>query len=106
MAFWRWFSFSRLVGYVNSLEGKPLFQDPGFKHLEYSELRIQYCFAGFFVVELLMRIIADGKHFFCGEDALVIRKKPDLLPVISTHMLHVWYINLHLYTFTIYLNRM
>jgi len=36
--------------------------------LEYAELRIQYCFAGFFVVELLMRIIADGKHFFCGED--------------------------------------
>jgi len=29
---------------------------------------IQYCFAGFFVVELLMRIVADGKNFFCGED--------------------------------------
>ena len=56
----------------------PLGKDPGCKHLECSELRIQYCFAGFFVVELLMRIIADGKHFFCGEDALVIRKKTDL----------------------------
>ena len=28
-----------------------------------------------------MRIIADGKHFFCGEDVKKIRKN-DLLPVV------------------------
>lgn len=30
--------------------------------------RIQYSFATFFVLELILRICADGRRFFCGED--------------------------------------
>lgn len=29
---------------------------------------IQYCFATFFVIELFLRVVADGRNFFCGED--------------------------------------
>eukprot|EP00435_Cladocopium_sp_Y103_P021893 s1939_g5.t1 len=29
---------------------------------------IQYCFATFFIIELLLRVVADGRDFFCGED--------------------------------------
>ena len=30
--------------------------------------RIQYCFATFFIIELFLRVVADGRDFFCGEE--------------------------------------
>lgn len=36
--------------------------------LAHSVHRIQYCFATFFVIELFLRVVADGRNFFCGEE--------------------------------------